>query len=81
MWTLTYWRDVAERALKTAAQTAAGLLIVGDGVLGLLNVDWLGGLSVVGSAALLSVLTSLASSQVGNSSSAAALPAGRHSAP
>lgn len=57
MWTLTFWRAVAERALKTAAQTAIatiGTTAAFD------EVDW----RVIGSVVLLatiaSVLTSIA---------------------
>lgn len=60
----SFVRDAAERALKTAAQTAVGLLTA-DQVIGLLDVDWGEGASVVGLATLVSVLTSVASARVG----------------
>lgn len=67
MWSSLYWRDLAERALKTAAQSTAALLVTSDGVgVGLLAVDWPAGLALVGSATLLSVLTSLASVPIGD---------------
>ena len=46
------------RALKTFAQTAVGM--VGGEMVGLLDVDWLGVLSVAATAAVLSLLTSVA---------------------
>ncbi|MGN6299700.1 MAG: holin [Angustibacter sp.] len=52
-----------ERALKTFAQTLAALLAAGGA--GVLDVDWLGGLSVAASAAVVSLLSSVASGGVG----------------
>ena len=46
------------RALKTFAQTAVGML--GGELVGILQVDWLGVLSVAATAAVLSLLTSVA---------------------
>lgn len=57
MWTLTFWKDAVERALRTVAQTAAGVWIA-DGT-GLLDTDWAAGLSVAGMAGLLSLLLSV----------------------
>lgn len=59
MWSRIFWGAVAERAIKTLAQTIAAL-IVGDGV-GLLDVDWIRVLSVAGLAGVVSVLTSIGS--------------------
>lgn len=57
MWTIEFWRNVLERAVKTAAQFGVGAL-AGDAA-NVLTLDWavLGG--AVGTGALLSVLTSL----------------------
>ncbi|MGG6652022.1 UNVERIFIED_CONTAM: holin [Salmonella enterica subsp. enterica serovar Weltevreden] len=52
-----------ERAGRTAAQSAVGILTVD--ATGLLDIDWAGVASVVGLAAIVSVLTSIAGSQVG----------------
>lgn len=58
-----YLKDIAERATKTAAQSALGVL--GAGYAGLFDVDWQGVASVAGLAAIVSVLTSVASSGFG----------------
>lgn len=59
-------RQAAERAIKTIAQSAAALL-VGNGV-GLLDVDWVGVLSIAGLAGVVSLLTSIGSGAVGDDS-------------
>lgn len=64
MFTLAFWRAVLERAVKTCAQSLAALLVA-DGT-DLLTTDWGGRLSVAGMASVVSVLTSLASSQLGD---------------
>ena len=46
------------RALKTFAQTAVSLF--GGGQVGIVDVDWIGVLSVAATAAVLSLLTSVA---------------------
>ena len=55
----TFWIAAIERAIKTLAQTAAALLT--GSATGLLEVDWLQLASVAGMAALVSLLTSIAS--------------------
>jgi len=52
-----YYTDLLDRAARTAAQTAAAL-VVGDGV-GILDVDWAAIGSVAGLAAIASVLTTI----------------------
>lgn len=64
MFTAIFWRRAAERAVKTFAQ-AAGAMLAASGV-GLLDAAWAETGSVAGMAALLSVLTSVASGAVGN---------------
>ena len=62
MFTLAFWKATAERAVKTFAQALVAVLA---GVYGLTDVDWATSLSAAGLATLLSVLTSIASSQLG----------------
>ncbi|NDK91028.1 holin [Gordonia desulfuricans] len=64
MWTKTFWLDLAERAIKTAAQSAAAVLTATS----VEAIDWAAGGAIVGVATAVSVLTSLASR--GNSDSA-----------
>ena len=59
MFTIAFWKAAAERALKTFAQTAAAILVAAG--TGLLSADWVGVLSVAGMAAVVSLLTSIAS--------------------
>lgn len=75
MWTTNFWRQAAERAVKTLAQAALAML-AGDG-LGLLDVDWAAVGSVAGLAAFASVLSSIATAGVGepNDPSAVRRPA------
>ena len=69
-----------ERAVKTFAQTLAALLAAGGA--GVLDVDWLGGLSVAASAAVVSLLSSVASGGVGEPGPVAdAARASRQTAP
>lgn len=59
-----FWAATAERAVKTAAQS--GIAILTTNATGILDVDWQQGLSVVGLATAVSVLTSVASAGAGN---------------
>lgn len=68
MWTKDFWRDAAERAIKTFAQVLAGFLVAGT--TGILDVDWVQGGSVAAVAALVSVLTSIASVNIGHEGTA-----------
>ncbi|UZT28710.1 holin [Nocardia phage NS-I] len=76
MFTLNFWRDTAERAVKTAAQSLGGAL-AGYAATGF---SWTGALIAGGVAAALSVLTSLASAPVGTKGTASLVsePGGRH---
>lgn len=76
MFTLAFWKDAIERAVKTAAQTAVAL--IGTGMVGILDVDWVQVASVSAVAALLSVLTSIGSGTVGDHT--ASLVRGRYAA-
>lgn len=53
-----FWKACGIRALKTFCQTAVSA--IGGGAVGIIDVDWLGILSVSATAAVLSVLTSIA---------------------
>jgi hypothetical protein len=63
LFTLVFWRAAAERAVKTFAQSLAALLVA-DGT-DLLTTNWGDRLSVSGMAAVVSVLTSVASGVTG----------------
>ena len=63
MWTKNFWKQAAERSVKTFAQGVLALL-TGDG-LGVLNVNWGDVVSVAALAALASVLTSIVTSGFG----------------
>lgn len=62
MFTLTFWKDAFERAVKTVAQAAVAVLAAN--ATGLLDVDWLQIASVAGLAGLVSILTSVGSGAV-----------------
>lgn len=70
----TYVLDVVERAVKTAAQSAVALLTAG--ATGVLDVDWGQTGSVAGLAAVVSILTSLASGGFGRGNGTASLVPG-----
>lgn len=61
MWTKTFWRQAAERAVKTAAQSVLAIWLVGDVMFNILAVDWGQTLGVSLGALVLSVLTSIVS--------------------
>ncbi|WP_270228359.1 holin [Lactococcus garvieae] len=69
MFTKTFLKDTAERAVKTFAQSMAAVLTAG--VTGVLDVDWMNALSVSLLATLVSVLTSVGSGYVGDDSASA----------
>lgn len=58
-----FWIDTIERSVKTFAQAAVAVLT--SNVVGLLDVDFVTLASVSGLAAVISMLTSIASGQVG----------------
>jgi hypothetical protein len=68
MFTVTFWRQTIERAIKSAAQALLGFW-VGAQAFNAWDADWkkAGGVALGG--AILSVLTSLASAGVGRSNS------------
>jgi hypothetical protein len=56
-----FWQAVAERAVKTFAQTLLAALTMSSAPVNVLHANWGGDLGLAFGAALLSVLTSLAS--------------------
>lgn len=74
----TFWYDLAERAIKTAAQALLAVFVAGVTIM---SVDWLDALAITGTAALVSVLTSIASAGVGSKDTASLVSTpGRHRA-
>lgn len=70
MWRARFWKDAAERAAKSAAQ-ALVIYLVGDApVFDAWHVNWRAAAGIAGGAALLSVLTSVISSRIGDPESA-----------
>jgi hypothetical protein len=68
MFTITFWKDAAERAIRTAAQ--ALLALWATDVTGVLAVDWVQAGSVAALAAVTSVLMSIIATGVGDKDSA-----------
>ncbi|GGJ82119.1 hypothetical protein GCM10011583_12110 [Streptomyces camponoticapitis] len=60
MFTKAFWKSTSERAVRTGAQVLAATL--GLETLGVINADWGDGLSLAAGAALLAVLTGVATS-------------------
>lgn len=60
MWSLSFWKQTVERAVRTAAQVALSFFVVGE--MGILEVDWVQLGSVTALAALASVLMSVVGS-------------------
>ena len=71
MYTLKFWKDAAERAIRTAAQ--ALLALWATDVSGVLAVDWVQAGSVAALAALMSLLMSVAATGTGSQDSASVL--------
>jgi len=67
MLTPKFWIATFERAIKSAAQSA--LLVIGADKLDALAADWQMVASFAGGGAILSLLTSIASSKVGDEES------------
>lgn len=69
MWTAGFWKEVAERSLKTAAQFVLGAWGIGDGIYNALEMDWQLAAGAAVGGAVISLLTSIASAQFGDNSS------------
>jgi len=80
IYTPTFWKDAAERAISTAAQAAIGVLTAGS--IGLVDVDWASTGSIAGLAAVVSLLKSIVASGIGNGDASLVDTAepGRHAA-
>jgi hypothetical protein len=63
-----FWKDAAERATKTAAQVLVTFL--GADLVDVLAVDWKRAAGIAAGAAVVSLLTSVASANVGESGTA-----------
>ena len=68
MWTARFWRDAAERTIRTMAQTLLALL--GNQAVNVVALDWGQMLSVTVGAGLVCVLTAIVASGVGYNKSA-----------
>lgn len=66
IFTLGFWKQATERAVKTFAQTA--LALSGAGAINVLTVDWQQVIGVSAGAAVLSYLTSIVSIEITKSS-------------
>jgi hypothetical protein len=71
MWTAKFWRETAERAVKSAAQAVVGIWAM-DGF-NIVNADFGLAAGVAGGAAALSVLTSILTAGVGEANSPSAV--------
>jgi hypothetical protein len=69
MFTIKFWKDAGERAIRTAAQ--ALLALWATDISGVLEVDWVQAGSVAALAALTSILMSIVATGVGDKDSAA----------
>ena len=67
MWTKAFWLDALERAIKTGAQVLIGSF---TGLTAVDELDWTAVGITTGVAVVLSLLTSIVSSQVGSPSDA-----------
>ena len=72
MFTVAFWRDAGERAIKTAAQAVILGLALGEGF-NAFGVDWRLALGFALGGGILSLLTSVASAPFGNSGGSASL--------
>ncbi len=68
MFTKTFWKDTAERAVKTFVQSL--IAAAAAGATGVLDVDWVNAFSVAGLATLISVGTSVGGIKAGEASTA-----------
>lgn len=62
LWSSAFWKDAAERAAKTAAQSV--ILALDGGATNVLTLDWATLAGAAGGGALLSLLTSIGSAGI-----------------
>lgn len=67
MFTVGFWKDAAERAIKTFAQALVAAIAVGTPIM---ELDFAQGAGIAATASLVSILTSIASSGVGDKGTA-----------
>jgi hypothetical protein len=67
MWTTKFWKDAAERVIRTAAQTAAASIGVTAAIQ---DVDWAIVAGTTATASVLSLLTALAAGATANTDNA-----------
>ena len=68
MWSKKFWKETAERAIRTLSQVLLSMIVVGE--TGFLDVDWLQALSVAGLAAVASILMSIVATGIGDQGTA-----------
>lgn len=76
MFTTAFWLGALDRAIKSAA-TMALMLLLGNGPFNVLHTDWQSILGLTGGAVVASVLTSLASTTVGDKGTTSMIPGAR----
>lgn len=67
MWTTEFWKDAAERAIKTFAQALIATIAVGTPIF---DLAWGEGLGIAATATVVSILTSIASIGAGDAGTA-----------
>lgn len=68
MWNRLFWKDTAERAIKSFVQTV--VVLIGTDLVNIASFDWVNIVGIGATMALASVLTSVGSAPVGSDSSA-----------
>ena len=73
MFTKLFWKDTAERAVKTIAQALLALWLAGEQVFNILAVNWEQALGVALGAGVILILSSIVSSNINSRDSASVL--------
>lgn len=77
MYSSEFWRELIERAIKTMAEALLAWIMVGQPIW---EMDWKQGFGLAATATVVSILASIASTQVGDPESASMVSGGRHRA-